>query len=60
MRSLLALGSISVFERMTIDPRPVSKALRTPARPMIIPPVGKSGAGTISMTSSSVNAGLLI
>ena len=39
-------------------PRPVSKPERIPARPMMMPPVGKSGPGTMVISSSSAISGL--
>ena len=53
-------SSNSVRARRMMLPRPVSKALRMPLRPMISPPVGKSGPGTIFITSSSEISGLSI
>ena len=44
--------SNSALPRITIRPRPVSKALLTPSVPYIIPPVGKSGAFTYSINPS--------
>ena len=44
--------------RITTEPRPVWKAERRPARPMIKAPVGKSGPGTSSINSSMVISGL--
>ena len=38
--------------RITTEPRPVLAAESWPARPRIIPPVGKSGPGTILIISS--------
>ena len=52
--------SISVFARIEIRPRPVRYASTMPARPLIIPAVGKSGPGTKFMSSSIVKSGLAI
>ena len=46
--------------RMTTEPRPVISAWRAPVRPMISPPVGKSGPGTMSSSASSSISGLSI
>ena len=43
-----------------IDPRPVSNALRMPDLPRMMPPVGKSGPGTIFISSSSAVSGFSI
>ena len=52
--------SISVLARMITEPRPVISPLRDPARPMIRPPVGKSGPGTMSSSAMSSIAGFSI
>ncbi len=44
-------SSISATPRTTHLPRPVRYASRTPALPMMIPPVGKSGPGMICIRS---------
>ena len=51
------ISSNSALARTTRLPRPVSNAERMPARPRMMPPVGKSGPGTIFMRSSSVASG---
>ena len=43
-----------------MEPRPVSNADLMPSRPMIVPPVGKSGPGMTVMSSSMVASGLSI
>ena len=48
----LRMVSIVATPRMTTEPLPVISASRAPVRPMISPPVGKSGAGTMSRNSS--------
>ncbi len=45
--------SISALARISMRPRPVSKASLTPWRPNISPPVGKSGALTYSIRSDT-------
>jgi len=51
-------SSISARERMTIRPRPVAYASRMPSSPMMMPPVGKSGPGTMRISSSREMSGL--
>ena len=51
------VSSISAFARSVIFPRPVAYAFLIPPLPMIIPPVGKSGPGIYSISSSSVMSG---
>ena len=46
--------------RTLIEPRPVSNASYTPWRPMMIPPLGKSGPFTCSSSCSAVISGVLI
>ena len=53
-------SSISARARSTMLPRPVSNAWRIPERPMMMPPVGKSGPGTMRIRSSSEIAGSAI
>mmetsp|Transcript_36291 Transcript_36291/g.145149 ORF Transcript_36291/g.145149 Transcript_36291/m.145149 type:complete len:208 (-) Transcript_36291:1817-2440(-) len=50
--------SVCILDRMMKCPRPVLKTDSMPAWPMTSPPVGKSGAGTIFMSSSVVHEGL--
>ena len=52
--------SISALARMITRPRPVRYASRTPLTPYIYPPVGKSGALTKFINSSTVISGLSI
>ncbi|OQA36071.1 MAG: hypothetical protein BWY54_00247 [Candidatus Dependentiae bacterium ADurb.Bin331] len=47
------VSSISTTPRKITLPRPVLYARTIPARPQIMPPVGKSGPGTFSKISSS-------
>ena len=54
------MSSIVARARSGMEPRPVSKALRMPARPRIRPPVGKSGPGMICISSASVVSGSAI
>jgi len=49
--------SIRVVARVRNAPRPVRYASRTPSRPTIFPPVGRSGPGTNRIRSSSVASG---
>ena len=56
----LRISSNSVLARMVMLSRPVSNALRMPVRPMMMPPVGKSGPGTIFISSSSEMSGSAI
>ena len=51
------MSSISVTASMTTRPRPVAYISRTPATPRILPEVGKSGAGTISINWSTLHVG---
>ena len=46
--------------RTVMEPRPVSKALRMPERPRMMPAVGKSGPGTICISASSEMSGSAI
>ena len=55
----LAKSWIWAFERIVTDPRPVLYASSRPERLKIIPPVGKSGANTIFISSSIVISGFL-
>ena len=50
-------SSSSVCARTVSRPRPVRYAERMPASPQIMAPVGKSGAGTFSITSSRLAFG---
>ena len=50
--------SVMTLARIIIRPRPVSYMLRIPAVPTMKPPVGKSGPGSTSMSSSVPQAGL--
>ena len=45
---------------MVMDSRPVSYAPRMPERPTMMPPVGKSGPGTMRISSSSEMSGSAI
>ncbi len=60
LRPVLGCSSISVRARMSTAPRPVAYAARMPARPQMKPPVGKSGPGTSSSSSSKVASGFLM
>ncbi len=51
---------MKALARTIRPPRPVSNAARMPERPRIMPPVGKSGPGTICISSSSEMAGFSI
>jgi len=51
-------SSKCVFARTITLPRPVRCAFNAPARPIIMPPVGKSGPGIIRNNSSPVIPGL--
>ena len=53
-----APSSIVTFARIFTLPRPVRYASMMPARPRMVPPVGKSGPFTKFMRSSGVAAGL--
>ena len=53
-RSLRIVFDGRQVPRMMTEPRPLIRALRAPVRPMISPPVGKSGPGTMSSSSSRV------
>ena len=55
---LLFFSSISALPLSTTDPLPVCCADLIPFLPIINPPVGKSGPGIISLSSSSVVDGL--
>ena len=57
---LALICSISDFARTTMRPRPVRYASATPMRPMMMPPVGKSGPGMYCMRSSTDMSGLSI
>ena len=58
MRLRVALmGSISVRARMMMRPLPVRYADLMPFRPMIRPPVGKSGPLMIFIRSAAVQSG---
>mmetsp|Transcript_53994 Transcript_53994/g.101407 ORF Transcript_53994/g.101407 Transcript_53994/m.101407 type:complete len:216 (-) Transcript_53994:733-1380(-) len=46
-------GSTCASARMTVEPLPVKYICLAPDLPMMIPPVGKSGAGTSLKSSSS-------
>ena len=48
----LRTSSTLASPRMITEPRPVISAWRAPVRPMISPPVGKSGPGTMSSRAS--------
>ncbi len=50
--------SSCILARMRTRPRPVLYASRTPPTPKMVPPVGKSGAGTWTISSSSVISGV--
>ena len=52
--------SMRAVARMRNEPLPVAYASRTPSRPMILPPVGRSGPGTKRIRSSREAAGCLI
>ena len=56
----LSSSSISARARTRIRPRPVTYASWMPDRPMMMPPVGKSGPGRCSIRSSTVASGLSI
>ncbi len=56
----LRISSNSARARMVMLPRPVSNASRMPERPRMMPPVGKSGPGTMRISSSSGVSGLAI
>ena len=50
-------SSIRYFARTVSDPRPVSYASTMPLRPMISPPVGKSGPGSTFIKSAVEHSG---
>ena len=56
----LPCSSTSTLARRQILPRPVRYPSTIPSRPQIVPPVGKSGPGTISSSSWRVTSGLSI
>ena len=53
----LRMVSIVALPRTMTEPRPSRRALRGAVRPMISPPVGKSGPGTMSSRASSATFG---
>ncbi len=55
--TFVSTSSISATPRTVSLPCPVWYADRIPARPMMIPPVGKSGPGTTFSRSSTVQCG---
>ena len=57
MRLRLLCSSIVALARTTTVLRPVWYPRRMPARPQTTPPVGKSGPGTISSSSSIETSG---
>ena len=56
----LAFDSISVWARTIMWPRPSLYACKNPARPQMMPPVGKSGPCTIETMRSNFVLGCLM